>query len=330
LEITHNKEGKEIEKTIRNSPYKPPMFAYVVQSLQLIIISFQLPNYDVVIAQDSLLAFLALLLKLFGKVKTVVYYSHGLDKTRFPNTLLNIIYSNLDLISAKNADYNWFLSKRMGEIRKKQYIDKEKLYWIPSSIPIRTVARKQKVTTKKIVFLGTVDNKNGAHLLAEMIALVRKKIPQVSLDVMGNGPYFDQLKKDIQEKKLEKQISILGQLQFGEFAQKLTHYALGIAPYTFSNDNLTPLSDSLKMRIYLAAGLPVVITRGFHFSNEIATHKLGFAVENNAKAFADAIIKLLENQKLNNETRKWALLYSEKYDVWKFYQEAFKRVLRNP
>lgn len=330
LEIVDNRQGKEGSKKIRWSPYNPPSLAYIIQSLQLLFIVLTSQHtYDVIIAQDSLLAFLAVFLKFFGKTKKIIFYSHGIDKTRFSNGLLNTFYSFLDWFSAKNADYDWFLSKKMGEIRKSQGIEEPRLFWIPSSIPIHTVARKTNVHTKKIVFLGTVDKKNGAHKLVEMILFVKKKVHGMELDVMGAGSYFEDLKNEIQKKGLEKHIHLLGQLTFSQFAPKLTHYALGIAPYTYAKDNLTPLSDSLKMRIYLAAGLPVVITSGFHFSDEIAQHKLGAAVADSAKAFADAIVNLLENQTLNNETRKKALAYSEKYDVWKFYEKAFSQVFHN-
>lgn len=327
LEITTNAKGREIEREIRKSMYKPPSFAYLFQSLQLLfIVGRSGYSYDVVIAQDSLLAFLSLFLRLFGKAKKVIFYSHGIDKTRFSNDLFNNLYRLFDTVAAKNADFNCFLSKKMAVIRKNQGIDEKRLFWIPSSIPVSSVARKTSVVNKKIVFLGTVDKKNGADKLVEMIELVRRKVPSATLDVMGNGSYFDELKSEIQKRGLEKHIHLLGQLKFTEFGPKLTNYAVGIAPYTSSLDNLTPLSDSLKMRIYLAAGLPVVITAGFHFSDEIVEHKLGFAIEDNAKSFAKAIIALLENRTLNQETRKRALAYSEKYDLHKFYQEAFARV----
>lgn len=329
LEIVQSRAGKEISREIRKSMYKPSFIAYVFQSIQLILLVLRSQDrYDVVIAQDSLLAFLSLFLRLFGKTKKVIFYSHGIDNTRFASNLFNKLYKGLDAISAKNADFNWFLSKKMALIRKNQGISENRLFWIPSSIPINSVARIAKAENKKIVFLGTVDIKNGADKFTTMMELVRKKIPSATLDIMGNGSYFENLKKEIEKRKLEKWIRLFGQLTFDQFAKKLTYYAIGIAPYAYSSENLTPLSDSLKMRIYLAAGLPVVITSGFHFSDEIEEHNLGFAVSDNPKSFAEAIIKLLENQKFNNETRNRALAYSEKYDVWRFYEEAFKKVFQ--
>lgn len=329
LEIVQNKAGKEISKDTKKSLYKPSSIAYFFHSFQLLFLVLRSRySYDVIIAQDSLLAFLSLFLKLFGKTKKIIFYSHGIDKIRFTNSLFNALYRALDTIAAKNVDFNWFLSKKMAVIRKNQGIDESRLFWIPSSIPISSVARKNKVESKKIVFLGTVDKKNGADKLVEMIELVRKKISSVTLDVMGNGSYFEQLKNEIQRHGLEKNINLLGQLKFSQFAPRLTYYGLGIAPYTYSSENLTPLSDSLKMRIYLAAGLPVAITGGFHFSDEIKEQKLGFAVSDNPKSFSEAIIKLLKNQKLNDQTRKRALAYSKKLDLTVFYNKAFSVVFR--
>ena len=121
---------------------------------------------------------------------------------------------------------------------------------------------------------------------------------------------------------------MLGHLSFDEFSKRLADYAVGIAPYEYSETNLTPLSDSLKMRLYLAAGLPVVITRGFAFSDEIEENRLGFAVKNDVDSFAKAIIILLKDQKLNREIRKRAFAYSKELDLTGFYDRAFNVVLR--
>ena len=180
----------------------------------------------------------------------------------------------------------------------------------------------------KIVFLGTIDDKNGALILPEMINLVRRDFPKVVLDIMGNGHLFKKLKEEIKKLHLEKNINLLGHLPYHEFSSKLTNYSIGIAPYAYSETSLTPLSDSLKMRLYLATGLPVVITKGFWFSDEIEENKLGFAVKQDARSFARAILKLLVDQKLNQEIRKRALAYSEKLDLTGFYDRAFTVVRR--
>lgn len=293
----------------------------------MFLLYFSSKKHDIVIAEDSLLALLSIALKKLGKCKTVIFYSHGIDKTRFTNGFMNNLYRKLDNFSAIHSDYNWFLNRTMADLRKKQGIKKQTLFWIPSSIAIDTVKRKPNLFNRKIVFLGVLNDKNGAGILVDIVEEVKKKIPDVHLDIMGAGELFESIQKDIKKRQLQKHIKLLGLLEFKDFSQILTNYAVGIAPYEDRFDTLTSSSDLMKMRVYLAAGLPVVITQGFIFSNEIVENKLGYAVSFTVKDFAQAIIKLLTNPTLNLNLRKKALNYSRRFDVIRIYNKTFEAII---
>lgn len=330
IEVSFHQDGKLKQLDTMPSLVAPIWLAYFVQSFQLLFLVLISKNsYDILIAQNSLLAFLGIILRTLGKCRKVIFFSHGIDKNRFNNSNLNKIYRLLDTFSATRSDFDWFLSRNMIPIREGQGIRKEKLFWIPSTVPIKTVLRKKIGNPTKIVFLGTIDDKNGAGMLPEMIKIIKKTVPGAVLDVMGNGYLFKKLKEDIKQMHLENNINLLGHLPYSKFSSKLTDYSVGIAPYAYSETSLTPLSDSLKMRLYLAAGLPVVITKGFWFSDEIQENSLGFAVSATADNFAKAVTKLLVDKKLNQEIRDRALAYSEKLDLTGFYDRAFTVVRRS-
>lgn len=328
IEITTTEKGvKKSYKKIQ-SFVKPPAIAYVLQTIQLLfIISFSRKTHDIVIAEDSLLATSAEVLRFFGKCKTVIFYSHGIDKRRFNNNLMNALYQRLDRFAAKNADYNWFLNKTFSMLRKNQGITENSLFWVPASVEVKTVTRKKNVFNHTIVFLGVVNKKNGADLLPAIIHKLKNKIPDVSLDIIGSGDSDDILKKEIKRLKLEKNIHMLGMKTFEDFSKILTTYSVGIAPYEKVFDTLTATSDSMKMRVYLAAGLPVVITNGFVFSDEIEKLKLGFAVDFKVDSFVDKLYTLLTDKKLNQSIRIKALAYSEKIDIINIYNNAFDTIL---
>jgi len=330
IEMTNVREGKFDKTKSLRSLSTPPFLAYIFQSFQLLYLVLKHnQRYSVAIAEDSLLAFLCVLLKKIGKIQTVIFYSHGLDKKRFNNSLMNFLYQKLEHFSSTNSDYNWFLNRSFTEFRKKQGIKENTLFWIPSSVEVKTVKRKTDVFNHKLVFLGVVNKKNGAHIIPKIMQKIKKEISDVKLDVIGNGDLFDWLKKEIKRLNLQSNIRLLGMLEFKDFAPLLTDYSVGIAPYEDVFDTLTATSDSLKMRIYLAAGLPVVITKGFIFSNEIEENDLGFAVDFKADAFADAIVKLLREKDFSLTVRKRALNYSKEFDIINIYNRTFQKILEN-
>ena len=63
---------------------QPTTASYLFQAMQyLLIVLASGKSYDYVIAQNSFLAFISIILRVLGKYRHVIYYSHGLDRTRF-------------------------------------------------------------------------------------------------------------------------------------------------------------------------------------------------------------------------------------------------------
>src|SRR3989344_5604569 len=97
IEITECEDGKVTKTKNIWSMYKPLIFAYLFQTIQLFfLVLFGNKKYDVVIAEDSSLAFVGICLRMTGKGKTIIFYSHGIDLQRFPTPLLNSMYQRLD------------------------------------------------------------------------------------------------------------------------------------------------------------------------------------------------------------------------------------------
>jgi len=326
---TFSKGSKQASEKIR-SFYKPKTLAYILQSVQIFcIFLFSQKKYDIVIAQDSLLAFIAIMLRRLGICKVVVFYSHGVDNTRFGSSFMLKIYTWLDRFCATNSNYNIVLGNKMLPVRKGQGIYMENVFWIPASIPVDSVARKTNIKNHKLIFMGTLNNKNGVYLLPDIVIAIKKRIPDVMLDIMGNGDLYGSLEKRIRELHLEDSIKLFGNVAFKDFAKILTNYACGIVSYEYSKNNLLQMTDPMKLRVYAAAGLPMVITKGFSFSKEVEQEELGFAVEYSIEGFANGIIKILQNEKLAKKLRSNNLSYSKKYDLDKFYKKAFSRILED-
>lgn len=327
IERTHAAFGKKPVTKAIPSLWKPRALAYFIGALQYLWITLTSPYaYDYVIAEDSLLAFTSILLRALGKVRYVIFYSHGIDFTRFSGVWANTIYQALDRFSARHSDYNWSLSKNMFPIRKKQGVPGDRLFWIPSSLPIDILPRKAYVTKHSLVFLGVINDKNGVGVLPEIVMEVKKKVPDVVLDVMGEGDMKAELMERIRELGLTKHIRMLGNLEFSEFKNKMTNYRLGLVTYKYSEVNLIPTSDSMKMRVYLAAGLPVVLTKGFVFSDEVIKNNLGYAVDYDAKAFAKPITRILTDDLLSRRLRSRALAYSKSMDLTAIYDRTFRAI----
>lgn len=328
IEISTIKNGKSISSNRVPTLISPPGISYFVHFFQiLLILLFEKETFDIVIAQNSLLAIAGLVLKLQGTAKKVVFYSHGIDASRFSTSLRTKIYRKLDELAARYSDYNWVLGKTMREIRLRQGVPKDRLFWVPTAINLKQVKRMREPKTKKLIFIGVLNRMNGVMILPEVIKVLRKDINNIHLDIIGDGELRKILEKKVRKLNVTENITFLGVQSFADYNNVLTDYFLGLAPYEPNFRNLLERTDPMKLRLYTAAGLPGVVTKGFHFSEEQVSEDIGVAVGYNAKELAGEIEKLIKNKKRYDEMRKNCLEYSKSFDQDTLYKKVFAKIL---
>jgi glycosyltransferase involved in cell wall biosynthesis len=156
--------------------------------------------------------------------------------------------------------------------------------------------------------------------------LVRAAVPEATLTVIGGGPYEQDLRR------LAASLGLGGAVEFkgfvAEHAQVLASlpaYRVGIAPYLADGGaNYSYWADPAKPKEYLAAGLPVVITRVPEISERIAAEPMGLAVEYDKAALAEACIRLLSDQELWARCHANALGFAKGLDWDGIFDRALK------
>lgn len=328
IEITKFKNGKIISSSTIPTFISPPGVAYLTHFFQILFIMlFETETYDIVIAQNSLLAIVGLILKLQGTAKKVVFYSHGVDVSRFSTSLKTKIYRKLDEFAAKHSDYNWVLGKTMQGIRLKQGVAKDKLFWVPTAINLKEIKRVSEPKTKKLIFIGVLNKMNGVIILPEVIKTLKKNFNNIHLDIIGDGELRKVLEKKAQKLNVAENITFLGVKSFVDYNNILTDYFLGLAPYEPNSGNLLERTDPMKLRLYTSAGLPSVVTKGFHFSDEVLAEDIGVSVEYNAEKLSAEISKLIKNNKRYKLMRKKCLEYSKSFDQDTLYNKIFAKMI---
>ena len=103
--------------------------------------------------------------------------------------------------------YDYFVMFAPPNLEELEYFvpgyNRSKIKLIPNSIPFvpEEVPRKE----KRILWLGRVtDEQKRADLVPELWERVSQALPDWSLDVVGDGPYLEQLKSQVKNKKLPR------------------------------------------------------------------------------------------------------------------------------
>lgn len=284
-------------------------------------------NNKIFIGVDPLNALAGLILKRIGKVQKLVSFTPDYSPQRFKNLLINWAYHRIDQLTVKQADFAWVVSSRILERRREQGVSEEKLFLIPNSPPFKKIKRLpySAIDPYKVIIVSSLVRSVNFPILLETIADLRKEFSQIKLDIIGSGGYEQELKKLVKKLKIEDKVAFLGRMTHEDVFYNLTKSAIGIAPYTTDNP-WTYFCDPMKVRDYLACGLPVIMTNVPAVAKEIDKRKAGIIIKLKKSALKKAIRKLLKDRNLYQKYRKNAIKMAKDYDLDKILDKAFAKL----
>lgn len=327
------------EKIIKKKSVKRKKENIIVSSVRDLFLTLKwgMANgkFELFIGVDNLNAMAGIILKKLGIAKKVVYYTIDYFPTRFNNKLLNSIYHFIDRFCVANADETWNISSVMVSAREKHANMSRKTYnrqySVPNGIWYDKAPRKTfaKINKKKIIFVGHLLSHMGVDLGIRAMPEIISKIPDIEFEIIGGGEEEESLKKLSEELGVSKNIKFWGWIRDRQKLEEImSDGAVGLATFnTEILDDKVKNADPGKIKDYMLLGMPVIATDAISTAEEIRKKRCGFIVKYNASDLAQAVIKLLNNEKILEEYRKNALEYVSQFDYNKIFSENLRRVL---
>ncbi len=292
-------------------------------------------TFDIYFAADNFDAYIGLLLKKTGRVKEVVFYTIDYIPKRFKNPFLNFLYHYFDKQCLQNCKIVWNISPNMiaareqfGGLKKEKYVTQ---LLVPQGIwhnriPKISIEEKEKAS---IVFLGHLVERQGLDLVIEAMPLVRKKIPQATLHIIGTGDFEEKLKKLVLKLKLSDVVTFSGYIKDDKLIEeKLGYSTIAVAMYKPTPGSLTYFADPMKVKVYLSSGLPIVLTDVPPIAKDLAKKRCALLSLYKKEELAKNIILLLSNKKLLAEYRENAIAYASEFDYNKIFEKALTATLQ--
>jgi glycosyltransferase involved in cell wall biosynthesis len=103
----------------------------------------------------------------------------------------------------------------------------------------------------------------------------------------------------------------------------LPSFAVGLAPYSPSPDNITWYADPTKVKDYLSCGLAVVVTNVPEVALEIEKKGAGVITQPSGEGLADAVVTLLTSPILE-QFQSNAYAMALEYDWNRLFASAIK------
>lgn len=264
----------------------------------------QFGRADLFIGIGALEAFIGVVLKKLGRVDAVAFYSIDVVTERFKNPFVNRVYRFVEQMVVKQADVVWNLSEAMIDVRHGFYgtgeIERAKTVVVPIGTDHRATQYSfEEINPLQIVYMGHLRKGQGVDFLLRVMKQVVGRVPDATLLLIGSGEEEHALRALAKELGLSEQVTFTGFVADQSHAEDLVaRSVVAIAPYDDAPDNFTRFTDPGKIKTYLAAGVPVVMTDIVPIARIIHDRKCGYAVPFDEGAVVEQLVTFLSDTEL--------------------------------
>lgn len=280
----------------------------------------------------------AILKKLYGIKHICTIHAGGilmLNRLPFRKTITKFIAKNTDyfvIVSTHGKEMllNTVPSNLKESVKNKIKIISMGIYtknfkYIKDKNKLR---ERNNIKSKHVLlFVGRLAGKKGVKYLLKSMPEIIKKLKDVELLIMGDGPLKEDILKLTKKLKLEKKVKFLGYVVGKKRNEYLSLSDILIIPSIVTKEGDT---EGLPVVIMegMATGLPIITTNVGGIKDIIKNNQNGILIqEKNSKQIAENVIKLINNKKFMEKLSKNALLTSKNYD-WDIIGEKNKNLLK--
>lgn len=221
-------------------------------------------------------------------------------------------YIKKTIKSCENIDYFVVVSEELKEFyteKFKNYNMNTKCIYIPNVIDsIPKYVSKERITNK-LVSMGRLVHEKGFEDLIDIINIVKKNIPNIQLDIYGDGVLKEKLYNKIEKLKLENNINLCGFCPFEEIFQKLKSYDLYL---------MTSHTESFGLVLIeaMSNSLACIAFDSASGARQILKNGNGILIKNRDKnEYAKEVVNKLSNLSEINKLSKKGYNSAKKYEL---------------
>lgn len=279
-------------------------------------------HYDVCFYSCPQNTLLATWLKKSKIVRKVVYYDIDFfpDHVDARDPLSRKLLSWRENVAVNQADGVISVSKPLELLRKSQ--GARNVITIPNGVVLEyfSEARQKEPHPPTLLYIGLLSEAWGIDLVLEALPAIRQDVPDVRFMIVGAGDYAEELSRITLKLGLQDLVVFYGRQPYRELAKYTRQADVGIAIY--KTRKFVEYASPMKIKDYLAAGLPVITSRIGEAEEIIRDSGAGEVVECSPAAIATASVRILTNPQLADDYTQAAIRYAPNLDWNKVLEPA--------
>src|SRR3989338_2470026 len=203
----------------------------------------------------------------------------------------------------------------LGDALYKKYYKKGKPVFktINSALSKKELSKfKDKCNKKEIqlLYVGRLAAEKGITYLLDSVKELKNKNYKIKLNIVGDGPYRNELPRKTKELDIEKEVNFIG---FVSSRKKLNSI------YRNNDIFILPSTNDALAKVLIeamAASLPVIATDVGGLSTVVKNNKTGLLIKpRSSKQIEDAVKKIVKNKVLRHNIIKGGLKMAEENTV---------------
>lgn len=176
-------------------------------------------------------------------------------------------------------------------------------------------AKKNYTKKDKLVYVGRVSYEKNIDILIKAVAIIKKKIPAITITIIGDGPDRKRLQDLTKQLKLENNIVFKGWIPNNQLNQEIINCDILVTASTMETQGIALLEA-------MACGLPVIGANKYAIPELVKNN--GYLFEsNNVDDCAKKIIKCLKSDDLRKLGKK-SIKIAEEHSLKKTIDELEK------
>lgn len=259
-------------------------------------------------------------------VGKLVYVCVDFSGDRFGDSVVTKAYDFMDRRACLAADEIWPISEVSHEARMRRLniTPKARVHVLPMGAWLERTPHvtSENYARKRLVYIGALIEKQGLRGTIEALALLSK---DYELEVYGRGAYEAALKECAEKAGVAERVHFRGFISdHKQLERVLADSTLALACYVPDIASFSKYADPAKLKAYLAAGLPIVLTDVSPNAKELAGTAGAELTEYAPEKIAAAITRCMVSEDAWWKRSRAAHMYMQAFDWNLLFKDAFQ------